>query len=268
MEELEALRGIYGDDVVWVREEEPRAILVRAGRYEYLAEFCAGYPTERAPRLTVRDTEYTADTKELRRLADDVAGDFVAGEVFCFAAFLRVGELLESGEYALFEAKEEEESAPEEGRAKEREVRRARRECPIPIFQTEPILDRKSKFIGYSAVVHSAEDVQMVIDKLYEDPKIQVATHNMWAYRIEEERGGRAIINEDADSDGEDGASEKMTFLLNVMDEKESFVMVSRWWGGILLGPVRFKHIARMTEQALGLPGLCAQRTKPRKQRK
>ena len=48
-----------------------------------------------------------------------------------------------------------------------------------------------------------------------------------------------------------------------MMDVKNVMVVVSRWWGGILLGPDRFKHINNATRNVLEKCGIVdAQHTK------
>lgn len=43
----------------------------------------------------------------------------------------------------------------------------------------------------------------------------------------------------------------KNDLKLNIMNVKNVMVVVSRWWGGILLGPDRFKHINNATRNVL-----------------
>jgi hypothetical protein len=47
----------------------------------------------------------------------------------------------------------------------------------------------------------------------------------------------------DNDDDGEDAAGGKLAELLSLMAVNNVMVVVSRWYGGIQLGPDRFKHI-------------------------
>jgi len=42
-----------------------------------------------------------------------------------------------------------------------------------------------------------------------------------------------------------------MAHLLDILDAKNVLVCVSRWFGGIHLGPDRFKHINQATRDAL-----------------
>ncbi|CAF3774757.1 unnamed protein product [Rotaria sp. Silwood1] len=110
-----------------------------------------------------------------------------------------------------------------------------------PIYSDEPFEDRKSVFQAHLSPVHSKEEVQLVINKLKENKKIANATHNMYAYRIWDEK--RNAILADCDDDGETGASSRMLHLMDIADVKNVLVIVSRWFGGILLHNDRFKHI-------------------------
>jgi hypothetical protein len=69
----------------------------------------------------------------------------------------------------------------------------------------------------------------------------------MLAYRI---ISGQIIIK-DNDEDGEDGAGSKMSHLLELIKVENVAVVVSRWYGGIHLGPDRFKHINTSAREAL-----------------
>ncbi|KAK8800078.1 hypothetical protein WA588_002894, partial [Blastocystis sp. NMH] len=132
--------------------------------------------------------------------------------------------------------------------------------CP-DVFSDEPFTDRKSTFQAHCAEVHSEEEVKLVLQYLHTNNKIQRATHNMYAYRIyDEERG---IWFQDNDDDGESAAGSRMLHLMCMMDVKNVMVVVSRWWGGILLGPDRFKHINNATRNVLEKCGFVdAQHTK------
>ncbi|CAF1226869.1 unnamed protein product [Rotaria sordida] len=110
-----------------------------------------------------------------------------------------------------------------------------------PIYSDEPFEDRKSVFQAHLSPVHSKEEVQLVLHKLKENKKIANATHNIYAYRIWDEK--RNVILTDCDDDGETGASSRMLHLMDTVDVKNVLVVVSRWFGGILLHNDRFKHI-------------------------
>ncbi|KAJ3598927.1 hypothetical protein NHX12_032890 [Muraenolepis orangiensis] len=83
--------------------------------------------------------------------------------------------------------------------------------------------------------------VKVVLDKLCENKKIASATHNIYAYRIYCE--DKQSYLQDCEDDGETAAGGRLLHLLQILDVRNVMVVVSRWYGGILLGPDRFKHI-------------------------
>ncbi|KAL5467464.1 hypothetical protein EMCRGX_G031690 [Ephydatia muelleri] len=84
-------------------------------------------------------------------------------------------------------------------------------------------------------------DVQKVLNALKCDRKIAAATHNILAYRLYNETYG--TCQQDCDDDGETAAGGRLLQLLEMMDRRDVLVVVSRWFGGILLHGDRFKHI-------------------------
>jgi len=123
----------------------------------------------------------------------------------------------------------------------------------------EPFLEKKSSFQAHLCEVHSEQDVREALDQLLtSSSKIQRATHNMHAWRIAEratpsdsEHPGRVVIKHDNDDDGEDAAGNKLAYLLDMRKDENVLVVVSRWYGGILLGPKRFAHIVNVARKLL-----------------
>ncbi|CAF1287300.1 unnamed protein product [Adineta ricciae] len=83
-----------------------------------------------------------------------------------------------------------------------------------PIYSDESFEDRKSVFQAHLSPVHSKEEVHLVLNKLKENKKIANATHNIYAYRIWDDK--RNIIMADCDDDGETAASSRMLHLMDV----------------------------------------------------
>eukprot|EP00064_Thunnus_orientalis_P005004 superscaffoldBa00000475_g5017 len=112
-----------------------------------------------------------------------------------------------------------------------------------PIKHGNTITDRRSTFQPHLAPVVTPRQVKMVLEKLYENKKIASATHNIYAYRF--------VL-----SASEDGS---------ILDVRNVMVVVSRWYGGILLGPDRFKHINNCARNILVEEGYTAtdEATKP-----
>ncbi|KAJ1719877.1 hypothetical protein LPJ53_005434 [Coemansia erecta] len=107
---------------------------------------------------------------------------------------------------------------------------------------------KKSVFVAHVARVRNANDVQLVLDTLMQDKKIAQATHNILAYRVRLENGS---ISQDNDDDGETAAGKRLGHLLQLLDIADIMVVVTRWYGGVHLGPDRFKLINNAARQAL-----------------
>lgn len=136
----------------------------------------------------------------------------------------------------------------------------------LEIFSGEIISDRKSHFQPHLAAVHSQAQVGQVLRKLYENKKIANATHNMYAYRFLPE--GSAHVTQDCEDDGEDHAGGRMLHLLQILDVNNVMVVVTRWYGGIHLGPDRFKHINNAARQILDSCGYINPRQDNNKKKK
>ncbi|XP_054046540.1 protein IMPACT isoform X6 [Rissa tridactyla] len=109
------------------------------------------------------------------------------------------------------------------------------------IHHGSPITDRRSTFQAHLAPVVTPRQVKKVLEKLYENKKIASATHNIYAYRIYCE--DKQTFLQDCEDDGETAAGGRLLHLMQILNVHNVLVVVSRWYGGILLGPDRFKHI-------------------------
>uniref|UniRef100_A0A6J0T364 Protein IMPACT isoform X1 n=1 Tax=Pogona vitticeps TaxID=103695 RepID=A0A6J0T364_9SAUR len=110
-----------------------------------------------------------------------------------------------------------------------------------PVYHGNPITDRRSTFQAHLAPVVSPKQVKSVLAELYKNKKIANATHNIYAYRIYCE--DKQTFLQDCEDDGETAAGGRLLHLMQILDVRNVLVVVSRWYGGILLGPDRFKHI-------------------------
>ena len=67
--------------------------------------------------------------------------------------------------------------------------------------------------------------------------------------------GIEADVRVDYDDDGESQAGARLKHLLEILDLENVLVVVTRWYGGTLLGPDRFKHVSQAARDALDLGG-------------
>lgn len=119
---------------------------------------------------------------------------------------------------------------------------------------SEQFTSKGSVFVGSGALIDGADEVlPLVRSHSNQDSRHRKATHHMYAYRILRQDAGRTIIQHDNGDDGEDGAGRKLAILLENMIGSELptgrgelgvLLIVSRWYGGVKLGPKRFHHIS------------------------
>ena len=60
-----------------------------------------------------------------------------------------------------------------------------------------------------------------------------------------------SILKYDSNDDGEDGAGIRLSQLLQLRNEMNVLVVVTRWFGGIHLGSKRFAHIVAAAQSVL-----------------
>ncbi|OJD22698.1 hypothetical protein ACJ73_05952 [Blastomyces percursus] len=125
---------------------------------------------------------------------------------------------------------------------------------------SDPITEKKSVFVARAARVKSTETAKKYLDYLLgTEKKIASATHNITAWRIKQKAGSgpnavptaEETIFQDFDDDGETAAGARMLHLLQLMDVWDVVVVVTRWYGGVKLGPDRFRIINTAARDAL-----------------
>ncbi|KAI8928713.1 ribosomal protein S5 domain 2-type protein [Entophlyctis helioformis] len=119
--------------------------------------------------------------------------------------------------------------------------------CPA-IVSSQPLVERRSVFVAHVAAVTSVAQVQLVKQALLSNKRIARATHNIAAFRIVESNG---VVRQDCDDDGETAAGGRLLHLLELSGCRNVYVVVSRWYGGVQLGPLRFKLINNCARQLL-----------------
>lgn len=251
VDEIEALSSIYGNDF-HTESVEHRTYSVEISEWDLTAllqvTMPPDYPGE-APPIYMLSAPWLKGFKrqELCGHLEDIYLEN-AGESIVYEWVERIRQFMaEEGEAAEQEIKAEEINGMLEAAVL---VDKLEEDIPCPeIFSGDIISDRKSHFQPHLAHVQSVGEVRQVLRKLKENKKIANATHNMYAYRFVPP--GSTVVSQDCDDDGEDHAGGRMLHLLQILDAQNVLVVVSRWFGGILLGPDRFKHINNAARQIL-----------------
>eukprot|EP00607_Mallomonas_marina_P008761 CAMPEP_0182419032 /NCGR_PEP_ID=MMETSP1167-20130531/3388_1 /TAXON_ID=2988 /ORGANISM="Mallomonas Sp, Strain CCMP3275" /LENGTH=342 /DNA_ID=CAMNT_0024593607 /DNA_START=70 /DNA_END=1098 /DNA_ORIENTATION=- len=123
----------------------------------------------------------------------------------------------------------------------------------VDIVHGEVVIEKKSSFQAHVCVVKSWRDVETFRETLLQDKRIATATHNIFACRFVCPLSGR-ILHEH-DDDGEAAAGGRLAELLRLMAVENAAVIVTRHFGGVLLGPDRFRFINNAARKLLEREG-------------
>ncbi|KAK7409709.1 hypothetical protein QQX98_008090 [Neonectria punicea] len=130
---------------------------------------------------------------------------------------------------------------------------------------SEVITDSKSSFVAHVARVSSPAQARHHVSALLaSDRRIRSATHNMTAWRI---HGPGGASFQDCDDDGEAAAGGRLLHLMQLMDVWDAMVVVTRWYGGVKLGPRRFAVINAAARDGFVRAGLVEEKEKEKKKR-
>ncbi|KXG49649.1 uncharacterized protein PGRI_056170 [Penicillium griseofulvum] len=128
-------------------------------------------------------------------------------------------------------------------------------DAPPEWILSDVVSEKKSVFVGRVARVTCLAQAQAFIDHLTAtDRKVAAATHNISAWRIRQGKGdgeGGETVVQDYDDDGETAAGGRLLHVMQLMDVWNVVVVVTRWYGGIQLGPARFRIINDVGRDAL-----------------
>ncbi len=94
------------------------------------------------------------------------------------------------------------------------------------------IVEKKSKFIGNVFYVETREEAEKIIKE--QKKKYHDARHNCWAYRVLDDNNVVEKSSDDGEPSGTAGAP-----MLNILSKENivnTLVVVTRYFGGILLG--------------------------------
>lgn len=270
-DELEALNSIYGPDTLDFQGETPSgataALRLPDLPFSFLFTFSSEYPD--VPPL-ITGTQSTGDSGK--------------GEGEAAVNILRdlLGTLWTPGQVCLFDLVEEATPILQEHQAQHRHgapenhspdathrsaasthdkqqdsdlTMVAASSLPSPPWVlSEPMTVSKSTFIARACRVTSLDEAQDSISHLLStNKKVATATHNIQAWRIQStnKETGTVTTIQDSDDDGETAAGGRLLHLMQLMDVWNVVVVVTRWYGGVKLGPDRFRLINMVARESL-----------------
>jgi hypothetical protein len=170
-----------------------------------------------------------------------------AGEVVLFTVIEKARELMESN---TVEAEEDVDSEVIDDGYAHRSPVQPITALTIQVIHGPIMVEQKSSFQSHIAEVHSMEDVLQFKQAVLSDKRVARATHNIFAFRFTCSKG-TGVVYHDCDDDGETAAAGRLAEMIRLMGIDGVAVIVSRWFGGILLGPDRFKFICNSARNLL-----------------
>ena len=271
LDEVEAINSIYGEgSLTRVDDDATSSVYILrlpGGASSLRLQFPGSYP---AKPPSVVGTQHSSGGVKGAGARDSNLFSEVLGVVF------------QPGAVCLFDAVEEferrtAEDGPEGGGVEQQThnvpPEPAQPQDPDPV-STEPppwilsdvFTENKSTFVAHVAHVTSPSQARAhVAHLLASDKRIRSATHNMTAWRI---RGPGGVSFQDCDDDGETAAGARLLHLMQLMELWDAMVVVTRWYGGVKLGPRRFAVINAVARDGFVRAGMVVDKENEKDKRK
>ncbi|XP_049849563.1 protein IMPACT-like [Schistocerca gregaria] len=124
---------------------------------------------------------------------------------------------------------------------------------PLPtIFHGSITTNKKSRFQAHLACAISDLEVNQILEEICTDKKIASATHPcIYAVRLQLDPNEEPV--EMQHNGGEAGAAQRLMHILHTRKIKNILIVVTRWFGGTMLGPDRFREITASANTLLNL---------------
>ncbi|ODV88019.1 hypothetical protein CANARDRAFT_193121 [[Candida] arabinofermentans NRRL YB-2248] len=246
-DETGAIEAIYPD---CIQRLAPLIYKFKVPQHEHITiqmSFPEEYPQELPHILDVLSEKEGYDEGYLTNLFQEVLESiFNEGDVCIFDFFTELDAVLYTGE-------EEQEEEAQESHWNAEDNNSSVVAKQVDYLKgwsiSDPIVDRKSTFVAFAKRVTSIDDAYDFLETLKMDKKVSRAQHCMTAWRIKSEESSAQY--QDCDDDGETAAGGRLLHLLTIMDAWNVMVVVCRWFGGIHIGPDRFKHINASARDAV-----------------
>jgi len=209
------------------------------------------------------------EASEVASLARDVLGScFQAGEPCLFNLLIELEPLLDGAMGSASQSYDDGDENQQESSPQEHESVPQNTSIPPPEWTiSTPMTEKKSVFVARACNVQSVDEAKgSIAHLLATDKKVARATHNITAWRIRDPVSNATY--QDCDDDGETAAGSRLLHLLQVMDVWDVVVVVTRWYGGVHLGPDRFRLINQVAREAVVLRGFTADKDQGGKDKK
>ncbi|KAG5982904.1 hypothetical protein E4U55_001172 [Claviceps digitariae] len=115
---------------------------------------------------------------------------------------------------------------------------------------SQKFTSRGSTFVAHTANLSSPSLRTGLMKALMSDkPELETATHNAWALRSS--YGKSPLVQEASFDDGESGCGKFLLEIMRETDVTNTLVVLTRWYGGVMLGPDRWRLMRDCLNDAL-----------------
>ncbi|PQE06491.1 hypothetical protein CJF32_00002381 [Rutstroemia sp. NJR-2017a WRK4] len=115
---------------------------------------------------------------------------------------------------------------------------------------SNPITSKSSTFIARSLPITSPTHARAALSTLLsQNPSLASASHNISAFRVCPPNN--STITEESNDDGESGGGRHLLSILKSNNILGVLLVVTRWYGGIMLGPDRWRIMTQVSNEAL-----------------
>lgn len=126
--------------------------------------------------------------------------------------------------------------------------------APSSTWSTSPSVTLKqSTFVGRATTITEPSQRPNLLKYLLDaHPKLRTASHNVWAYRIHPHVSAISHHPREAShDDGETGAGDLLLRIMRETNTVDTLVVMTRWYGGVMLGPDRWRLMRNVVTSAL-----------------
>ncbi|KZV64073.1 ribosomal protein S5 domain 2-like protein [Peniophora sp. CONT] len=125
------------------------------------------------------------------------------------------------------------------------------------VYEAEPVTVQKSVFVGRACRLDDPSHVPVILAWIMQQKGVAKAAHpiiHAWRCKV------NGLEQQGDDDDGETAAGDRLARLLELVEAENVLVVVTRYFGGVKLGPSRFKYISQAARNALDAGGLLKER--------
>ncbi|ROV86959.1 hypothetical protein VSDG_10114 [Cytospora chrysosperma] len=122
------------------------------------------------------------------------------------------------------------------------------------VWSTSPSVSlRQSTFIARATTITEPSQRPNLLKALFDaHPNLRTASHNVWAYRIHAHSSAISHHPREAShDDGETGAGDLLLRVMRETNTVDTLVVMTRWFGGVMLGPDRWRLMRNVVTSAL-----------------